>query len=342
MKRVTIRDIANKAGVSHATVSMALRNQRKIPEKTRERIKELAKAMGYVPDPALGRLNVYRRFSSEKEIHSALAWIDYWDESAKKAKSPTILQYRRGAEIRAAELGFKIEEFALASGDLSFERFTGIAKSRGIIGLLVPPHRLGNNRRLEIPWEDFTTVRFGHSGSYIPSHIVGNDQYATAFDAIEKCSKLGFKSVGYYFHHYGEEMTRYHFLGGYMTGCYKYFPDNSIPPFIPTNQDQEKHRELFLKWYREYVPEVVITQHSQVYYWLMNEGIDVPKDVKLVHIALPVVTDVRFSGMHQNSIRIGEQAVDLLARLLRHGEYGIPDSPLEVNVKSNWQDGYTT
>lgn len=48
--RVTSRDVARLAGVSQPTVSRALRNNPRVPEATRARIREAARALGYVPD----------------------------------------------------------------------------------------------------------------------------------------------------------------------------------------------------------------------------------------------------------------------------------------------------
>ena len=47
-KRVTIRDIANKLGVSCATVSKALQNCDDISENTKVKIRQIAKDMGYI------------------------------------------------------------------------------------------------------------------------------------------------------------------------------------------------------------------------------------------------------------------------------------------------------
>lgn len=50
VKRVTIKDVAEKAGVSHATVSRALNNHEEINIETRNRIKQIAKELNYFPN----------------------------------------------------------------------------------------------------------------------------------------------------------------------------------------------------------------------------------------------------------------------------------------------------
>jgi LacI family transcriptional regulator len=46
--RPTLVDIAKASGVSKATVSLVLRNSPSIPARTRERVLEAAKCLGYV------------------------------------------------------------------------------------------------------------------------------------------------------------------------------------------------------------------------------------------------------------------------------------------------------
>ena len=49
-KRMTILDVARETGVYYSTVSRALRNDRRIPEPTRLRIRLAARRLGYVPN----------------------------------------------------------------------------------------------------------------------------------------------------------------------------------------------------------------------------------------------------------------------------------------------------
>jgi DNA-binding LacI/PurR family transcriptional regulator len=49
--RITIRDIAEKAGVSKTAVSFAFNNPDRISRETRSRIHRIAEELGYVPDP---------------------------------------------------------------------------------------------------------------------------------------------------------------------------------------------------------------------------------------------------------------------------------------------------
>ncbi|MDG2167534.1 MAG: LacI family DNA-binding transcriptional regulator, partial [Opitutales bacterium] len=59
-KRVRLKDVAKEAGLSVSAVSMALKDDSTIAAKTVERVKRVARDMGYAPDPALSALSAYR------------------------------------------------------------------------------------------------------------------------------------------------------------------------------------------------------------------------------------------------------------------------------------------
>ena len=49
--KVTIKELAEKAGVSKTAVSFAFNNPKRISEETYKRIMKIAKEIGYTPDP---------------------------------------------------------------------------------------------------------------------------------------------------------------------------------------------------------------------------------------------------------------------------------------------------
>lgn len=55
-KKVTIKDVALEAGVSHATVSMVFSGEQRISEETREKVFQVARRMNYVPNFAASNL----------------------------------------------------------------------------------------------------------------------------------------------------------------------------------------------------------------------------------------------------------------------------------------------
>ena len=71
-----LQEIAEKAGVSRATVSLALRNQTSIPARTRTRIRQLAEQLGYRPNPLISALMSYHRAARPvKPTHLTLAFV---------------------------------------------------------------------------------------------------------------------------------------------------------------------------------------------------------------------------------------------------------------------------
>lgn len=58
---LNMEDVARAAGVHQTTVSRALRNDRRLPEQTRQRIRKLAERLGYRPHPLLTALGVNLR-----------------------------------------------------------------------------------------------------------------------------------------------------------------------------------------------------------------------------------------------------------------------------------------
>lgn len=138
-RRISLRDLARMAKVSHATVSLALRNSPDVAAATRERIEQLARACGYQPDPMLRALAEYRRDKTAPPYQSTLAWINYYQNPADADCVGDFRLHREGAEERARELGYKLELFTPCRDRLTAPQLGKILQTRGIQGLLFAP-----------------------------------------------------------------------------------------------------------------------------------------------------------------------------------------------------------
>lgn len=109
MHPVSMSDVARAAGVSKNTVSLALRNDPQIPEKTRARISRVARKMGYRRNPVVGDLMARLHSGGARRFQSTLALVNANQERGAFADHPTIPVFVKGCRSRAAELGYNLD-----------------------------------------------------------------------------------------------------------------------------------------------------------------------------------------------------------------------------------------
>lgn len=173
-RRISLRDLARMAKVSHATVSLALRNSPDVAAATRERIEQLARACGYQPDPMLRALAEYRRDKTAPPYQSTLAWINYYQNPADADCVGDFRLHREGAEERARELGYKLELFTPCRDRLTAPQLGKILQTRGIQGLLFAP--LPKHGKIgDFDFSPFAAITFGYSLLAPQIHRVAND-----------------------------------------------------------------------------------------------------------------------------------------------------------------------
>src|SRR5471030_1284470 len=101
----TLRTIAQAAGVSLATVSLALRDNPQTSRKTRARIKAVADRMGYRPDPRVAKLMSYLQQRKHRTGDGTLAFVTAFAQPEVWRESATWTNYFEGATAMAEELG---------------------------------------------------------------------------------------------------------------------------------------------------------------------------------------------------------------------------------------------
>ncbi|RRJ95421.1 LacI family transcriptional regulator [Opitutaceae bacterium TAV4] len=334
--RPSQRDIARAAGVTQATVSLALSNHPRLSTEIRERIKTIAQQLGYQPDPYLAGLSAYRKQRRPTAYQATLAWLtNFPDEDRDWRSISTFLHYYEGATQRAAELGYQIEEHNLAQNGMTPSRMERILTTRNIPGLLVAPQP-HPGITLDFPLARFSCVTIGYTLAAPRLHMVTNHAYRSADLLLTRLLERGYQRLGFVMEAEDELRIKRIFSSAFL----RFQQDLPLPHRIPLLEKQNLNRDDFLHWYRLHKPDAIVTLWDLVYPWLHDAGIRIPEDTALALLSVREPTDT-FSGIWGNPCLVGARAVEHLIDLVHRGERGIPESPSCLLVEGSWHEGKT-
>lgn len=336
-RRPTQLDIAKALGIHRTTVSLVFKNHPSIPESTRKRVLECAKAMGYAPDPMLSSLAAYRSGIRPKAFQGTIAWLANPTEGPSWDTIPAFRAYHAGAAACAQTHGFKLETFDLQQNGISNDRLASIFRARNISGILLPPQ---SRPKLEInfAWEEFSTVTFGYSLLKPQFHTITAAQFRAMVQTMRKLKELGYKRIGFYFTASHDERTDHNYLAGYLVETFS--ASSPIPPLFCPEGDSA----LFLPWYEKYRPDAIVTGVRDILKFLGSLKIQVPEELGVASPLLErelLERKPQLAGVYEDSFHIGEIAVDFLVSMLHRGERGIPQCPQRVLMEGAWVEGDT-
>jgi hypothetical protein len=348
-KRVTMADIAQQAGVHVTTVSLALRNHPSLPAATRERLQLLAQKIGYHPDPALRALIAYRRKGVPQKDRSPLAYLTNWETEWGWKDAPAHADFFLGATSRARALGYRLEHFWLGAPKLTPRRMSDILVARGITGLVIASHRPTHGQALDLAWPKFSAVKIDFFPRKPELHTVTNDQRAISQLAMQRVMAAGYRRIGFVAPRWWDEAADLAWSAGFLAEQQRLAPADRIPLLLypehptsparlPGRDDYLVPRGLFEHWFRRYRPEVLVSYELFVKRRLEELGLAVPRDIAYVEIFLGA-PDGRVAGIHQNCLRVGELAVEILAGQLQQYNLGLPPFPTTTLVEGTWSDG---
>lgn len=329
------RDIAERAGVHITTVSLALRDDPRLPETTRKRIQELAKEMGYAPDPMLSALTVYRNHVKRVHHQGTLAWVCPPMEKGERKLGFTA--YRQGAEERCAELGYRLENFYFS--ELGGPRLSKVLQARNITGLLLPP-QAHSRAHLDFDWEHFSSICFGYTLTEPRLHLITNSQYSSARIAVRTLRETyGYRRIGFVTARESDERTDQNFSSGFLSEQRRFEPENRLPILILTCLSMADEIEEMTRWYQENKPDCIVFLHETVPELLRHLGVDT-KTCGQASLSL-TTKESSLSGIHQNDTIIGRKAVDFLIDMIHRNERGIPTHRFKFLIDGEWVDGKT-
>lgn len=333
---VRLRDIAARARVSVATVSLALRGSTVISAKTREQVSAIAAKLGYQPHPYVAAYMSWRRSRGELRrptvaLLHAYAGADGW----RKHRAATLREMRRGVLEQTRARGYAVEEFWLKSARP--QRLVEILRARGISGLIFAPIIQGDER-YEFPWPEFSAVQIGTGPVGLKLPRVVHDHYQAALEVVRRCATGGHRRPGLIVDRAHDRRLQHVWRAGFeMAAGECGFARDAVWQCDETAPDAGALRT----WLKRWKPDVLVTNlHELVESLLGALGHSVPRDFRLVSLSVPTPGD-RVSGIDQNGHALGAHAVDLLASALQLHRTGVPTEAINTLVGGRWNPGET-
>jgi LacI family transcriptional regulator len=332
--RLSIRDLATKLGVSHTTVSLALRNSPRITSALRKRVQREARKAGYFSDPTVSTLMARLRTIRTSAVRETLGLITAWPTRHGWRDAPNHARFFAGAERRAKEAGFVLDEFWLREPEMTSGRMSRILRARGIRGLvLCPLPNVGG--RLALEWRHFACVAKGLTVQHPPVHRVVSSHYEDMHVVMVELERRKYRRVGLVLGEAMSERVDRAWLASFLLHQQDATEADRTPPLITRGLDAAGE---FSRWFLAHRPEVILYSEQPVPAWLADLKVAVPQEVGLVHLDWSSQLG-SMAGIDSEPEKKGVAAVDLLIGQLQANELGTPKHEKIVAVRGRWIEG---
>ncbi len=220
---------------------------------------------------------------------------------------------------------------------MSARRLSQILRARGIHGMVIALHHDWLEvSDVMIAWEEFALATVEHTVPSPRMHEVCTDGFSTIGRAIQRLLEDGCRRIGIAMHRRMDDHANHTWLAGYQAFQALARSTDRIPHFITA----EWGRREFIKWYRRWRPDAIITINDDIVHWLRAEKVRIPQEVSCVTLYWRKHREF-LSGFYQNHEVMAAAAVDLVVAALNANERGLPERPKTVLIQADWKDGQT-
>ncbi|MCC5841805.1 MAG: LacI family DNA-binding transcriptional regulator [Opitutales bacterium] len=338
MRRVTMQDIAERAGVTKMAVSLALRGQGRLREETRARIRQLAEEMGYVPDPALRALNTHRQQLKTADKGEVIAFVVDWSEREPWKRLLFIRSFKEGLEAGARQLGYRVVPFW--AGDAPGKALERILLARGIRSIVLAPEpQLEEDRLpLDIDWSRFSVVRLGRTHRDIPVPSVTHDHFGAMRMVFGELMARGYRRPALIHPERVEARVEHRYSAAFQFLQRELPKENRLPLLL--SPAVKVGEASFLSYCRAHRPDVCLSSDSTVLHYLRAGALDIPRDIGFVSLDVQD-NQPQVSGILQGLPAVGAAGANLIDLLIRTNMRGTTATDYKIVLGGTWQEGST-
>lgn len=326
---VSLRAVAQAAGVSVSTASYALRNDPRLRPETCQRIQALAQQLGYRSNPIFSAMMVRARQGARRRgtTGQTVAYLSAFpsrEQWTRVFPQPAMFE---GARVRAEALNFHLEPFFFAEKKWPERRLQQVLVERGIRGVIVSPFAQPSGE-LPLDWSRFAAATIGFTLAAPRLHRVTSDHFYNMRLAISSARAAGFKRIGCVLPRAISPRIDQQWMAATTLemAAHGMVPALALPP-------EEWNAASVWKWYREYEPDFIVTRRNHVAGWLREKlGKRAPLWAEL-SVGPDTTAD---GGIDEHAVRIGAFAFDLVLSQLQHNDYGVPANPTLTLIPGDW------
>jgi LacI family transcriptional regulator len=336
MATPSLRILAGTLGLSHTTVSEALRNSPRVLPATRARVLAAAKAAGYRHNPLAGALMSELRRSRAGTFRGLIGLLDL---DGPDRRPPPAVRYNRelvrGATDRADELGFKVEPFVVGRKGVSLPRLDTILQSRGIRGLFLLPSSVTPDLA-GLGWDRYAGIYADYIIEKPGLHSVCSDHYRSMMIALQHLADLGYRRPGLAIHAAHDDRLLNRWQAAFNTYLDRDRQLAPVPALVTPSLDEAS----FAPWFASARPDVVLCHNSDAMRWMQNAGARIPDTHGFCSLNIGTAT-IPCAGLDLQPRLLAARGVEMLIAQLHRNEYGAPETPSTTTIPARWVDGET-
>jgi LacI family transcriptional regulator len=330
-ERVTLRAVAEAAGVSVATVSLALRDSARLPEETRRRVARVARRLGWTANAAVSR--VMREIRSPRAV-AFRETLGFLLPAAIGANEAWAGWLRAGLGAEAARLGYGLEEFRPTGEPGEARRLTRELRARGIRGLVLGPPA-GATGRLELEWRHFAFVAIGYGTREPRAHRVARDVVHTLSGVYARLAAAGYRRIGFVSSPNNEGRVEGAALAAHLLHRWEQADEWPRPLLVNNAEDP-----ALGGWLERERPDLVLSTVLGVDEVLGRMGYRAPGRIGYCSFNVQGARAPQ-TGIYADYEAMGAAAVAQVSGLLERGEFGEPERESALLVPGRWQEGRT-
>lgn len=330
--RPTVRTIAAAAGVSAMTVSLALRNNPRIPAKTRATVQRIAAQLGYRPDPQVAKLMHHLRTRRKPAFQASIGALTTVPESDEL---PYLRDMARSARERAEQLGYAFSVFRLDDAEAPRLDLQRVLRTRGVEGLLLLPIATPRAWTPLLDWTEFSVVTTTHAVLEPQFHRVVPHQFGNALLICRTLAARGYRRIGLVLPT-EHDVRVHHGFSGAVAWQNLVGGTELVRPLLHAGA-VPAHDEVS-DWFARERPDVIIAAGDK----------ECRPIAQLLRLRVPGAVGFvsanksgrsLFAGIEERPEEIGAAAIEQLAGMIQRGEKGVPGVPKITMVDGRWIEG---